>query len=293
MGSQLFDSSSDPRLAFASETPVAPAVEREPAFLRIPTAYDAPLSITSIAEPSPGQSVRGRLLSTVAVVIGVLAGFAAGYGFAYRVIASAQASTVVVASPVTPPTPSATPSIDPSRDPSLRASAQPADAKATTVSSTPATRSAPVTAAAPSPVAAAAPSAPVTASAPSAPVTASAPVTGAAPVTAATASAPATRSAQSTRAARAAAARSSATTRPQAAAAPVTSFVGSIVVQSRPRDALVLLDGNVVGRAPLSIPDVSEGTHEVRVELDGFTPWVGVLRVKGGSRSRVGASLAR
>ena len=291
MGSQLFDSSSDPRLAFASETPVAPAVEREPAFLRIPTAYDAPLSITSIAEPSPGQSVRGRLLSTVAVVIGVLAGFAAGYGFAYRVIASAQASTVVVASPVTPPTPSATPSIDPPRDPSLRASAQPADAKATTVSPTPAVPSTPATRSAP--VTAAAPSAPVTASAPSAPVTASAPVTGAAPVTAATASAPATRSAQSTRAARAAAARSSATTRPQAAAAPVTSFVGSIVVQSRPRDALVLLDGNVVGRAPLSIPDVSEGTHEVRVELDGFTPWVGVLRVKGGSRSRVGASLAR
>jgi hypothetical protein len=52
-----------------------------------------------------------------------------------------------------------------------------------------------------------------------------------------------------------------------------------------------MLDGNVVGLAPLSIPDVPEGLHEVRVELDGFSPWVGSVRVKGGSRARVGASL--
>jgi len=53
----------------------------------------------------------------------------------------------------------------------------------------------------------------------------------------------------------------------------------------------VLLDGNVVGLAPLSIPDVPEGLHEVRVELDGFSPWVASVRVKGGSRARIGASL--
>jgi hypothetical protein len=52
-----------------------------------------------------------------------------------------------------------------------------------------------------------------------------------------------------------------------------------------------MLDGNVVGLAPLSIPDVPEGLHEVRVELDGFSPWVGSVRVKAGSRARVGASL--
>jgi hypothetical protein len=60
---------------------------------------------------------------------------------------------------------------------------------------------------------------------------------------------------------------------------------------SRPRDAQVLLDGTVVGRAPMSIANVSEGMHEVRVELDGFKPWVGSVRVKSGSRARVGASL--
>jgi hypothetical protein len=41
----------------------------------------------------------------------------------------------------------------------------------------------------------------------------------------------------------------------------------------------------------MSIANVSEGMHEVRVELDGFKPWVGTVRVKGGSRARVGASL--
>ena len=67
--------------------------------------------------------------------------------------------------------------------------------------------------------------------------------------------------------------------------------LGVIEVLSRPRDAQVLLDGNVIGRAPLSIPDVAEGTHEVRIELAGFIPSVTSVRVKDGSRARVGASL--
>ena len=67
--------------------------------------------------------------------------------------------------------------------------------------------------------------------------------------------------------------------------------LGVIEVLSRPRDAQVLLDGNVIGRAPLSIPDVAEGTHEVRIELAGFIPSVTSVHVKDGSRVRVGASL--
>ena len=53
----------------------------------------------------------------------------------------------------------------------------------------------------------------------------------------------------------------------------------------------MLLDGIVVGLAPMSIANVDEGLHEVRVELEGFRPWVGSVRVKDGSRARVGASL--
>jgi hypothetical protein len=72
---------------------------------------------------------------------------------------------------------------------------------------------------------------------------------------------------------------------------PTMRHAGAIEVLSHPRDAHVLLDGNVVGRAPVSIPDVAEGTHEVRVELAGFNPSVTFVRVKDGSRARVGVSL--
>ena len=70
-----------------------------------------------------------------------------------------------------------------------------------------------------------------------------------------------------------------------------TPHAGAIEILSHPRDAQVLLDGNVVGRTPLSIAGVEEGTHEVRVELPGFDAWVTGVRVKQGSRARIGASL--
>lgn len=66
---------------------------------------------------------------------------------------------------------------------------------------------------------------------------------------------------------------------------------GAIEVLSRPRGAQVFLNGNVVGRAPLSIVDLPEGTHEVRLELSGFSPKVTSVRVATGSRVRVRASL--
>jgi len=72
---------------------------------------------------------------------------------------------------------------------------------------------------------------------------------------------------------------------------PTSSRGGAIEVQSHPRGAQVVLDGNVIGRAPVSIPDVAAGTHEVRIELAGFNPWVTSVRVEDGGRTRVGASL--
>jgi PEGA domain len=81
---------------------------------------------------------------------------------------------------------------------------------------------------------------------------------------------------------------------PAAAIVPTTSgHAGAIEVMSHPRGAQVLLDGNVVGLAPLSIADIGEGMHELRVELAGFNPWVAAVRVKDGSRARVRASLDR
>jgi hypothetical protein len=67
----------------------------------------------------------------------------------------------------------------------------------------------------------------------------------------------------------------------------------AIEVLSNPRGAQVFLDGQIVGRAPLSIVDVPEGTHAVRLEVDGFNPWTASVRVGSGSRTRVRASLER
>ena len=75
------------------------------------------------------------------------------------------------------------------------------------------------------------------------------------------------------------------------AVVPTTGHGGVIEVLSHPQGARVLLDGNVVGRTPLAIADVPEGTHEVRLEITGFNPWVTSVRVSDGSRARVGASL--
>jgi len=86
-----------------------------------------------------------------------------------------------------------------------------------------------------------------------------------------------------------------------ASAAPIANAVrrvpavppgqGSIEVLSRPPGAQVLLDGRVVGQTPLSIPNLPEGTHDVRVELPGFNRWETSVRVRAGGRTRLGASL--
>src|SRR5436190_653228 len=146
MGSELIDSPPDPFLGFASETPgapapveetlldhtpleqtpfaqtsVAPATDREPAFLRVPATFDAP-SITSIVEQPPPDHVRLRVVGTVAIVAGLLAAFVAGYGFAYRAIASAPAPapTLVIAPPRNPPSPP--PTAPPAELPSVASS---------------------------------------------------------------------------------------------------------------------------------------------------------------------------
>jgi len=66
---------------------------------------------------------------------------------------------------------------------------------------------------------------------------------------------------------------------------------GSLQVVSRPSGAQVFLDGRSVGRTPLLIPEVTAGSHEVRLDLPGFNRWVTTVDVKAGSAERVAASL--
>jgi hypothetical protein len=73
-------------------------------------------------------------------------------------------------------------------------------------------------------------------------------------------------------------------------AAPSTS-VGSIFVDSRPRQARVLIDGRMIGTTPLRIPEVHAGSHLVRLELVGFRSFATTVGVKSGEEARVTAAL--
>ena len=78
--------------------------------------------------------------------------------------------------------------------------------------------------------------------------------------------------------------------RPGSGQAPV-SFTGSLYVDSRPRGATVLLDGKSVGQTPLSLADVTIGSHVVRIEMAGKKPWTTTARVVAGKMERVTGSL--
>lgn len=254
MGSQPSDPIGDPLLGFASEIPSTPTPEPEPAFLRTPTLGDARLSITSLSDERPPQKARVGFVATISVTVGVLSGLAAGYALAHRVAVAEPPSTPVGVPSGNAETPRADPPSEAPLASNVVAPAPPTKAHAVSVPSTPASP--------PKPVAAPAP--PIDANVVSVPST------------------PAYTTRRSTIA------------RPTAAIVPTTSgHAGAIEVMSHPRGAQVLLDGNAVGLAPLSIADIAEGMHELRVELAGFSPWVASVRVKDGSRARVRASLDR
>ena len=75
------------------------------------------------------------------------------------------------------------------------------------------------------------------------------------------------------------------------APAPAGSAVGSLAVESRPAGASVVLDGAAVGATPVVVTDVRAGRREVRIEHDGYEPWVTVVEVPPFDRIRVAASL--
>jgi serine/threonine protein kinase len=75
--------------------------------------------------------------------------------------------------------------------------------------------------------------------------------------------------------------------------APGTTFRGTLVVESRPTGATVLLDGREVGTTPLTLPSVNAGSHAVKVELAGYSNWSSAVQVTTGQRNRVTASLER
>jgi hypothetical protein len=67
----------------------------------------------------------------------------------------------------------------------------------------------------------------------------------------------------------------------------------SMEVVSRPAGAQVFIDGRMVGRTPLVLPDVDPGDHSVRIALPGHQRWATTVNVAAGARARVAASLER
>jgi hypothetical protein len=66
---------------------------------------------------------------------------------------------------------------------------------------------------------------------------------------------------------------------------------GSLVVESRPAGATVVVDGRSVGVTPVTITPVTPGRHSVRLERAGYRPWVTTIDVQAGARARVAASM--
>lgn len=75
------------------------------------------------------------------------------------------------------------------------------------------------------------------------------------------------------------------------ASQPRTAATGALYVDSRPRGAAVSVDGQVLGTTPLQLPGVAAGTHEVRLELEGYRSWTSSIQVRADQRNRVTGSL--
>jgi hypothetical protein len=67
--------------------------------------------------------------------------------------------------------------------------------------------------------------------------------------------------------------------------------MGSILVDSRPQAARVLIDGRFVGTTPLRLPEVAVGRHVVSLERAGYGTFSTSVAVRAGEQARVTARL--
>ena len=79
--------------------------------------------------------------------------------------------------------------------------------------------------------------------------------------------------------------------RPAAAAPRPGVSTGRLLLESRPSQAAVWIDGRLVGTTPLLLSDLEPGARMIRIELPGHKLWSTTTTVVAGQRVRVAASL--
>jgi hypothetical protein len=62
-------------------------------------------------------------------------------------------------------------------------------------------------------------------------------------------------------------------------------------IDSRPTGAKVFVDDRAVGATPVRLPDVTPGSHTVRLELPEHHAWTETVQVTRGKTTRVAGSL--
>jgi PEGA domain len=77
------------------------------------------------------------------------------------------------------------------------------------------------------------------------------------------------------------------------ASSPATNglLAGTLSIDSRPVGASVFIDGQLVGTTPLLLPNISPGTHAIRLHLAAHQDWRSTAQVVPDSRNRVTAAL--
>ena len=66
--------------------------------------------------------------------------------------------------------------------------------------------------------------------------------------------------------------------------APAPADGAAVEIETRPPGVRVRLDNRDVGVSPLVVGALAEGTHTIRLELDGYKPWSTTVTVKAGAR---------
>ena len=72
---------------------------------------------------------------------------------------------------------------------------------------------------------------------------------------------------------------------------PPAARTGTLVIESRPSGATIILNGRQVGSTPMTIDDLEPGFYTVQLQLETFRPISTIVRVVAGARARAAARL--